>query len=280
MGWMSKPPPPPPPTTMDFTAPALFGALLITAYLLRSKKGGSGPRCSLCFSESSEGVFWVQWTKEPVDGALAYFFPYKTPAEHYFTTNLGKRELGRGMGTPRNAKPGGEFYCCWVSFLKEAHKYSGPVTCARRRRRRRRRSPLARAAPYPAARPRRAAPTRPRSLAPRSFVANVEKLPVWIFLNKEGEVTRPSVGSTFSLKGISVAAVVPQLTSTEIVDVGQMAVKLFKDKCKKVGWTAHLESNVSAVQKLDTAKPVTLRRSSTYDDGTISLSTPEASPMR
>ena len=265
---------------MDFTAPALFGALLITAYLLRSKKGGSGPRCSLCFSESSEGVFWVQWTKEPVDGALAYFFPYKTPAEHYFTTNLGKRELGRGMGTPRNAKPGGEFYCCWVSFLKEAHKYSGPVTCARRRRRRRRRPPLARAAPYPAARPRRAAPVRPRSLAPRSFVANVEKLPVWIFLNKEGEVTRPSVGSTFSLKGISVAAVVPQLTSTEIVDVGQMAVKLFKDKCKKVGWTAHLESNVSAVQKLDTAKPVTLRRSSTYDDGTISLSTPEASPMR
>jgi hypothetical protein len=240
MGWMSKPPPPPPPTTMDFTAPALFGALLITAYLLRSKKGGSGPRCSLCFSESSEGVFWVQWTKEPVDGALAYFFPYKTPAEHYFTTNLGKRELGRGMGTPRNAKPGGEFYCCWVSFLKEAHKYSGPVT----------------------------------------FVANVEKLPVWIFLNKEGEVTRPGVGSTFSLKGISVAAVVPQLTSTEIVDVGQMAVKLFKDKCKKVGWTAHLESNVSAVQKLDTAKPVTLRRSSTYDDGTIALSTPEASPMR
>ena len=108
----------------------LFGALLITAYLLRSKKGGSGPRCSLCFSESSEGVFWVQWTKEPVDGALAYFFPYKTPAEHYFTTNLGKRELGRGMGTPRNAKPGGEFYCCWVSFLKEAHKYSGIDTTA------------------------------------------------------------------------------------------------------------------------------------------------------
>ena len=107
-----------------------------------------------------------------------------------------------------------------------------------------------------------------------------QKLPVWIFLNKEGEVTRPGVGSTFSLKGISVAAVVPQLTSTEIVDVGQMAVKLFKDKCKKVGWTAHLESNVSAVQKLDTAKPVTLRRSSTYDDGTIALSTPEASPMR
>ena len=168
MGWMSKPPPPPPPPTMDFTAPALFGALLITAYLLRSKKGGSGPRCSLCFSESSEGVFWVQWTKEPVDGALAYFFPYKTPAEHYFTTNLGKRELGRGMGTPRNAKPGGEFYCCWVSFLKEAHKYSGPVTCARtaaaaaaarRSRRARRTPPPDRAAPHPPdrARSRRAA---------------------------------------------------------------------------------------------------------------------------
>ena len=161
MGWMSKPPPPPPPPTMDFTAPALFGALLITAYLLRSKKGGSGPRCSLCFSESSEGVFWVQWTKEPVDGALAYFFPYKTPAEHYFTTNLGKRELGRGMGTPRNAKPGGEFYCCWVSFLKEAHKYSGPVTCARAAAAAAARRSRARAA-VPAAAPRR---TRPTALA-------------------------------------------------------------------------------------------------------------------
>ena len=170
MGWMSKPPPPPPPPTMDFTAPALFGALLITAYLLRSKKGGSGPRCSLCFSESSEGVFWVQWTKEPVDGALAYFFPYKTPAEHYFTTNLGKRELGRGMGTPRNAKPGGEFYCCWVSFLKEAHKYSGPVTCARRRRRRRR-PPLARAARAVPRRPTAPHPPDRRSLAPRAAAA-------------------------------------------------------------------------------------------------------------
>ena len=250
---------------------AVVAGMLVLFLLFRKKAAGAtGPRCSLVFTEANQGMFEAVWTKEPVEGALAYFMPTKTVQPHYFTQNLGRRELGRAMGTPRQAKPGGEYYCCWASFIKQAHVYAGPMTCAAARRPMSRRTTRARLR-TPTERPRRPA---------RSFCKNVEKLPVWIFLNKEGEVTRPSVGSTFSLKGISVAAVVPQLTSTEIVDVGQMAVKLFKDKCKKVGWTAHLESNVSAVQKLDTAKPVTLRRSSTYDDGTISLSTPEASPMR
>ena len=148
---------------------------------------------------------------------------------------------------------------------------------ARRRRRPARRSLAPRATPPPD----RAAPSRPTALARAAHPPYVEKLPVWIFLNKDARTTRPGVGARSDLKGIGVAAVVPQLTSTEIVDVGQMAVKLFKDKCKKVGWTAHLACRLRRPEaRARRSRGATLRRSSTYDDGTNALHPRGPSPMR
>ena len=73
------------------------------------------------------------------------------------------------------------------------------------------------------------------------FEANVSKLPVAIYLNAGGAVSKLEAGRSASLKGINVAAVVPRDVSKETVDEGQMDPALFQQRMEQVGASTILE---------------------------------------
>ena len=79
------------------------------------------PACYLRFTEASGGAFLTHWSRKPVVGALAAFFPSKAVPGFKFTTNGGVNEQSRGLGGP-NKKP---FYAGWASFVRTANSHSG-----------------------------------------------------------------------------------------------------------------------------------------------------------
>ena len=84
----------------------------------------AGPgRCYLLFSESNGGSFWLQWSREEVEGALASFTPEEEVPAHKYATNGGRSELCREAGGPNVKK----FYRGWLSFIKTASEYGAPL---------------------------------------------------------------------------------------------------------------------------------------------------------
>jgi hypothetical protein len=86
-----------------------------------SSSGGLGMGCYLTFSEASQGTLFINWKKEPLEGALAYFKPGKSIPGFKFKQNGGKSELKRQCGGlfKKNLHNG------WCSFLKMCKETKG-----------------------------------------------------------------------------------------------------------------------------------------------------------
>jgi hypothetical protein len=85
--------------------------------------GVSGGGCFLTYAEASNGSLFLNWSKTPVQGALAAFQAGKPVADHKYKSNSGREELTRGTdSTPKNGYQG------WCNFLKLAREYNGTVT--------------------------------------------------------------------------------------------------------------------------------------------------------
>ena len=65
------------------------------------------------YTPDSLGTLYLQWSKEPVEGALAYFEPGKPVPPFKFTTNHGKQQLMKGVDDK------GKYFEGWGAFLKE-----------------------------------------------------------------------------------------------------------------------------------------------------------------
>lgn len=67
----------------------------------------------MMYSPDSHGTLYLQWSKEPVQEALAFFEPGKVVPGFKFTTNHGKQQLQKGTDDKL------KFYDGWGAFLKE-----------------------------------------------------------------------------------------------------------------------------------------------------------------
>ena len=85
--------------------------------------GVSGGACYLTYVEASNGSLYLNWSKEPIKGALSFFQPGKPVADHKYKSNGGREELTRGTdSTPKNAFQG------WCNYLKLARENNGTIT--------------------------------------------------------------------------------------------------------------------------------------------------------
>jgi len=82
------------------------------------------PQGYLLFSETNGGSFQLQWSTEPIEGALACFLPKDPVPDFKLTANGGRSELCRGIGGP-NVK---DFYRGWVSYIKMACKLEASLS--------------------------------------------------------------------------------------------------------------------------------------------------------
>mmetsp|Transcript_7394 Transcript_7394/g.16370 ORF Transcript_7394/g.16370 Transcript_7394/m.16370 type:complete len:167 (+) Transcript_7394:3-503(+) len=78
---------------------------------------GSG--CYLTFEEASGGVLFLNWSKERVPNALAYFNPTKNVPAFKFTAHGGKSELIRECAGPKVKR----FYEGVTQFVKLAREF-------------------------------------------------------------------------------------------------------------------------------------------------------------
>ena len=74
------------------------------------------------FSSINRGCFFLQWSYEEVEEALAAFVPRKPVPQHKLAAG-GKHELCRDAGGPHSKR----FYEGWTMFIKEAAKYDGSL---------------------------------------------------------------------------------------------------------------------------------------------------------
>ncbi|CAD7976458.1 unnamed protein product [Amoebophrya sp. A25] len=68
----------------------------------------------LVYTDDSHGTLFLKWSKEPVEGALAFFEAGKPIPPFKFSTNHGKQQL---MKECQNKN---KFFEGWGAFLKEA----------------------------------------------------------------------------------------------------------------------------------------------------------------
>ena len=92
------------------------------------KVGGPAPgidglTCFLVYQEASQGSLIMQWSKEPVAGALASFAPSKPVPKFKLTANGGRSELARDLN--QNRKRLFETFC---GFARQAKQFAAPLS--------------------------------------------------------------------------------------------------------------------------------------------------------
>eukprot|EP00920_Eleutheroschizon_duboscqi_P032433 GHVT01078327.1.p1 GENE.GHVT01078327.1~~GHVT01078327.1.p1 ORF type:complete len:162 (+),score=6.26 GHVT01078327.1:2039-2524(+) len=79
-----------------------------------------GEGAYLTFDPASQGTMFLQWSKEHVNGALAFIRPGKPVPTFKFKQNGGKSELIRNMQQDHT-----KYYHGWCSFVKVGKQYDG-----------------------------------------------------------------------------------------------------------------------------------------------------------
>ena len=77
----------------------------------------------LTFTAASAGTLFLNWSHEPVEGALAYFRPQKNVPKFKFKKNGGRSEILRDCAMMKIKR----HYSGWCQFVKLAKSFQGEI---------------------------------------------------------------------------------------------------------------------------------------------------------